>query len=66
MSAFVSVWSFVCSFFSSTPHDQRRMTDASVPPAPRRPPRPPAPAAAPGAGRGIVRRTVLWYESPVA
>ena len=43
MSALVSVRSFAWSFFSFTPQDQRRITDASVPPAPFGPPRPPPP-----------------------
>src|SRR5690349_17488271 len=40
MSAFVIVRSLACSFFSLRPQDQRRMTVASVPPAPLALPRP--------------------------
>ena len=40
MSALVRVMSFAWSFFSLRPHDQRRITDASVPPGPLALPRP--------------------------
>src|SRR5262249_31055836 len=53
MSGFVSVRSFACSFFSLSPHDHRRITDASVPPGPLALPRPkPRPPPAAGSSFG--------------